>query len=43
MTSSAIQKLLELYVKKIKAGTMTLDDVPFKWRDEVRRMLEEDL
>ena len=43
MSNSAISKLLELYVKKIKAGIMTLDDVPFKWREEVKRMLEEDL
>lgn len=33
--------MAKIYVKKIKAGQMTLDDVPERWREEVRRMLEE--
>ena len=33
--------MVKLYVKKIKAGKMTIDEVPEKWRDEVRRALEE--
>ena len=36
-TTNAIVKL---YVKKIKAGKMTIDEVPEKWRAEVRRALE---
>lgn len=28
--------MVKLYVKKIKAGKMTLDQVPEKWREEVR-------
>lgn len=32
--------MVKIYVKKIKAGQMTLDQVPTKWRDEVRRELE---
>ena len=32
--------MVKLYVKKIKAGKMTLDQVPEKWREEVRRALE---
>lgn len=33
--------MVALYVKRIKAGLMTLDDVPIRWREEVRRILEE--
>lgn len=28
--------MVKLYVKKIKAGKMTLDQVPERWREEVR-------
>lgn len=42
-SSSAIQKLLDLYVTKIKNGIMTLDDVPMQWREEVKRKLEANL
>lgn len=31
--------MVKLYVKKIKAGKMTIDQVPEKWRDEVRMAL----
>lgn len=29
-----------LYVKRIRAGLMTVDDVPMRWREEVRKALE---
>lgn len=31
-----------IYVRWIKAGKMTIDDVPERWREEVRSALEED-
>lgn len=31
--------MVKLYVKMIKAGKMTIDEVPEKWREEVRRAL----
>ena len=34
--------MAKIYYRKIKAGQMTLDEVPERWREEVRRMLEED-
>lgn len=33
--------MVKLYVKRIKAGLMTLDEVPERWREEVRAALEE--
>ena len=33
--------MVALYVKRIRAGLMTLDDVPIRWRDAVREALEE--
>lgn len=33
--------MVALYVKKIKAGKMTIDEVPLKWREAVRKALEE--
>lgn len=33
--------MAKIYVKKIKAGQMTLDEVPERWREEVRMMLKE--
>ena len=30
-----------VYYRLIKAGKMTIDDVPERWREEVRRLLEE--
>ena len=33
--------MVALYVKRIKAGLMTIDDVPIRWREEVRKALEE--
>lgn len=32
--------IVQLYVKKIKAGDLTIDQVPLRWRDEVERELE---
>jgi len=31
----------KIYYRRILAGLMTLEDVPERWREEVRRMLEE--
>lgn len=33
--------MVALYVKRIKAGKMTLEEVPERWREEVRKALEE--
>lgn len=33
--------MVKLYVKRIKAGLMTLDDVPPRWRDAVEEALNE--
>lgn len=32
--------MVKLYVKKIRAGQMTLEQVPEKWREAVREALE---
>ena len=32
--------MAKLYFNLIKANKKTLDDVPMKWRDEVKKMLE---
>lgn len=32
--------MVKLYVKKILAGEMTIDDVPLHWREAVREALE---
>jgi hypothetical protein len=32
--------MVALYVKRIKAGLMTLDDVPQRWRKAVEEALE---
>lgn len=32
--------MAKLYFNLIKAGKKAIDDVPLKWRDEVRKMLE---
>ena len=34
--------MAKIYVRRIKEGKMTLDEVPERWRDEVRRLLERD-
>jgi len=33
--------MVKLYVKKIKAGQMTIEQVPEHWREAVRAALEE--
>lgn len=33
--------MVKLYVKKIKAGQMTIEQVPEHWREAVRASLEE--
>ena len=32
--------MVAIYVRRIKAGLMTLEDVPERWREKVRRALE---
>jgi hypothetical protein len=32
--------MVAIYVRWIQAGRMTLDDVPERWREEVRKALE---
>lgn len=33
--------MVDIYVDLIRAGQMTLEQVPEKWREEVRQALEE--
>lgn len=33
--------MVAIYVRWIKAGRMTIDDVPEKWREEVKKALEQ--
>ena len=33
--------MVKLYVRKIRAGEMTLEQVPIRWREAVREALEE--
>ena len=33
--------MVKIYVRKIRAGEMTIDDVPERWREAVRKALEE--
>lgn len=32
--------MVALYVKRITEGKMTIEEVPIKWREEVREALE---
>ena len=34
--------MVKIYVRRIKAGEMTLEQVPTKWREAVREALEND-
>lgn len=34
--------MAKLYYKKIKAGEMTIDDVPEKWKKAVQALLDAD-
>jgi hypothetical protein len=33
--------MVNIYVRKIRAGEMTLEDVPVRWREKVREALEQ--
>lgn len=33
--------MVNIYVRKIRAGEMTLEDVPLRWRDKVAEKLEQ--
>ena len=33
--------MVAIYVRRIKAGLMTLEDVPERWLEKVRQALEE--
>lgn len=32
--------MVNIYVRKIRAGEMTLEQVPLRWREAVRKALE---
>lgn len=32
--------MVAIYVRRIKAGLMTIEDVPERWREKVRQALE---
>ena len=34
--------MAKIYARRIKAGLMTLEDVPALWRAKVKQMLEEE-
>ena len=34
--------MVKIYVRKIKAGQMTIDDVPSRWREAVEAAMNED-
>lgn len=34
--------MAKIYYNRIKAGIMTIDDVPLRWRAAVKKMLDED-
>ena len=34
--------MVAFYVKRIKAGKMTLEQVPLRWREAVREALEDE-
>lgn len=33
--------MVKIYVRRIKAGEMTIEDVPERWREQVRKALGE--
>ena len=37
----AVNDMAKIYVRYIKAGKMTPDEVPERWREEVERLLGE--
>lgn len=34
--------MAKIYVRRIKAGLMTIDDVPARWREQVEKLLEDE-
>ena len=34
--------MVKIYVRKIRSGEMTIDDVPIRWRADVEEMLKEE-
>ena len=34
--------MAKIYYKRIKAGIMTIDEVPARWREAVQALLDED-
>ena len=34
--------MAKIYYRRIKAGEMTIEEVPARWRDQVQAMLDED-
>lgn len=34
--------MAKIYYKRIKAGIMTIDDVPARWKEAVQEMLDAD-
>lgn len=34
--------MAKIYYRKIKAGEMTIEDVPVRWRDAVQELLDND-
>ena len=34
--------MVAIYVRRIRAGLMTLEEVPLRWREAVRKALEGD-
>lgn len=34
--------MVKIYVRRIKAGLMTMEDVPEIWREKVKQLLEQE-
>ena len=34
--------MVKIYVRRIKAGIMTIEDVPEIWREKVKKVLEQE-
>ena len=34
--------MAKIYVRRIKAGLMSLEDVPARWREQVEQLLQEE-
>ena len=34
--------MVKIYVRRIKAGIMTIEDVPEIWREKVKKLLEQE-